>query len=86
MNWWQRLLRRKKMEEQLEKELRFHLDQHTAELIARGDRFAPRLVHARTIFDGGSTIIPLYSEFRATSGLPERRRFRSGVREWSNIF
>jgi predicted permease len=36
MNWWHRLLRRKKMEEQLEKEMRFHLDQHTAELMARG--------------------------------------------------
>ena len=36
MNWWQRLLRRKKMEEQLEKELRFHLDQHANELIASG--------------------------------------------------
>ena len=36
MIWWQRLLRRKKMEEQLEKELRFHLDQHASELIAKG--------------------------------------------------
>jgi len=36
MSWWHRLLRRKKMEEQLEKELRFHLEQHAAELIASG--------------------------------------------------
>src|SRR6266436_1177686 len=36
MNWWHRLLRRKKMEEHLEKELRFHLEQHTNELIAQG--------------------------------------------------
>jgi predicted permease len=36
MNWWHRLLRRKRMEAQLEKEMRFHLDQHTAELMARG--------------------------------------------------
>src|SRR3982074_2582984 len=36
MNWWERLLRRRKMEEQLEKELRFHLDQHATELIAHG--------------------------------------------------
>jgi hypothetical protein len=28
--------RRNKKEEQLEKELRFHLDEHTADLIARG--------------------------------------------------
>src|SRR6266478_6392159 len=36
MNWWHRLLRRKKMEEHLEKELRFHLEQHANELIAQG--------------------------------------------------
>jgi predicted permease len=36
MTWWQRLWRRNKLEEQLEKELRFHLDQHAADLIAQG--------------------------------------------------
>src|SRR5947209_11381275 len=36
MTWWRRLWIRKKMEEELEKELRFHLDQHTADLIAQG--------------------------------------------------
>src|SRR5499426_3595958 len=35
MTWWRRLWLRKKMEEELEKELRFHLDQHTADLIAQ---------------------------------------------------
>ena len=34
MNWLQRLWRRRQMEEQLEKELRFHLDQYESELIA----------------------------------------------------
>src|ERR1700719_3910011 len=33
MNWWQRLWRRKQMDEQLEKELRYHLEQHASELI-----------------------------------------------------
>src|SRR2546425_81894 len=36
MTWWQRLRRRRKMEEQLEKELRFHLEQHMSQLIGRG--------------------------------------------------
>src|SRR5262245_8285457 len=36
MTWWRRLWLRRKMEEELEKELRFHLDQHTADLIAQG--------------------------------------------------
>ena len=35
MNWWRRLLLGSKAEEQLEKELRFHLDQYTADLIER---------------------------------------------------
>jgi putative ABC transport system permease protein len=36
MTWWARLWRQRKMEEQLDKELLFHLDQHTADLIAQG--------------------------------------------------
>jgi predicted permease len=36
MTWWQRLTHRRKMEDQLEKELRFHLDQHVNELIEQG--------------------------------------------------
>jgi macrolide transport system ATP-binding/permease protein len=36
MTWWNQLRRRGQMEEQLEKELAFHLEQCTADLIARG--------------------------------------------------
>lgn len=36
MRFWQRLWRRKQMEEQLDNELRFHVEQHAADLIARG--------------------------------------------------
>jgi predicted permease len=36
MNWWKRLSRPTQMEAQLEKELSFHLEQHTLELVARG--------------------------------------------------
>ena len=36
MGWWRRLLRRKRIEEQLDKELRFHLDQLSSDLIAQG--------------------------------------------------
>src|SRR5215475_625377 len=36
MKWWRRFFRRRKQEEELEKELRFHLDQHTSDLIAQG--------------------------------------------------
>ena len=36
MNWWSRLFGLRRMEEQLEKELRFHLDHRISDLIARG--------------------------------------------------
>ncbi len=36
MTWWRRLWFRSQMEEQLDKELRFHIEQHTADLIADG--------------------------------------------------
>ncbi len=36
MNWWNRLLHRQSMEEQLDKELGFHIAQLTSDLIARG--------------------------------------------------
>ncbi len=36
MSWWHRLWQRQKMEQQLEKELLFHLEQHTKELIEQG--------------------------------------------------
>jgi len=36
MTWWHRLWHRGQMEDELDKELRFHLDQHTTDLIAQG--------------------------------------------------
>ena len=36
MTWWRCLWRRRQMEEQLERELSFHLDQHARDLIAQG--------------------------------------------------
>jgi putative ABC transport system permease protein len=36
MTWWHRLWRRRQVDEQLDKELLFHLDQHAADLVARG--------------------------------------------------
>jgi predicted permease len=36
MTWWKRLWRHKQLEQQLDQELRFHLDQHAATLIAQG--------------------------------------------------
>jgi predicted permease len=52
MNWWQRLLRRPEMEEKLDKELQFHLDQHTNDLIARGVSLAEARRRARMSIGG----------------------------------
>ena len=53
MNWWQRLLRRERMEEQLDKEMRFHLEQHASELIAGG--VEPREARRRARLTLGGT-------------------------------
>jgi predicted permease len=36
MNWWNRFRRRQQIDEQLERELAFHLEEHTSDLIAQG--------------------------------------------------
>jgi predicted permease len=36
MNWWNRLSHRTQMDEQLEKELNFHIEEHSSDLIAQG--------------------------------------------------
>src|ERR1044072_9579117 len=36
MTWWHRLFHRRQLEEQLEKELRHHLELHTSDLIEQG--------------------------------------------------
>src|SRR5437667_12313297 len=53
MTWWQRLWRRKRLEEELDKELRVHLDQHTDDLIAQG--YAPEEARRQAVLAlGGS--------------------------------
>src|SRR5580700_48198 len=52
MTWWHRLLQRKQMEEQLDKELGFHLEQHTADLVARGHDPAEARRQARLALGG----------------------------------
>jgi putative ABC transport system permease protein len=56
MTWWQSLWRRNKAEEQLDKEVRFHLDQHTADLIARGHSPAEARRQARLAIGGAEQV------------------------------
>src|SRR5579883_156952 len=36
MSWWQRIFHARRLEDELDRELEYHLDQHAADLIARG--------------------------------------------------
>ena len=36
MTWWQRLWQRHELDDQLDKEIRFHIEEHTARLVAEG--------------------------------------------------
>jgi predicted permease len=66
MNWWSRLWRRKLMEEELEKELRFHLDQHENDLIARGRSAAQAKRDARIALGGPEQVKQHCREARGT--------------------
>ena len=51
MNWWTRWRHRDRLDDLLDKELRFHLDQHTADLRAQG--YAPDEARRRARLDLG---------------------------------
>jgi len=56
MTWWRRLLHRDRMEEQLDRELRYHLDQYAADLIARGETPTEARRRAQIEFGGAEQI------------------------------
>ena len=71
MNWWQRLLRRQKMEAQLEKEMRFHLEQHTKDLIAGGVSPAEAQRRARMALGGPEQVKEECRDARGTRWLED---------------
>jgi predicted permease len=71
MTWLNRLLRRKQMEEQLEKELRFHLEQHAADLIARGHDPAEARRQARLALGGPEQVREECRDARGTRWLED---------------
>jgi predicted permease len=71
MNWWQRLLGRGKMEEQLEKEMRFHLEQHANELIASGVSPAEARRRARMALGGPEQVKEECRDARGTRWLED---------------
>jgi predicted permease len=71
MTWWQRLTRRNQMEEQLEKEMRFHLEQHVADLIARGHSPAEARRLARLALGGPEQVKEECRDARGTRWLED---------------
>ncbi|HEY7335963.1 MAG TPA: ABC transporter permease [Bryobacteraceae bacterium] len=77
MNWWRRLLRRKQIEEQLDKELRFHLERQVADLIAGGHDPEQARRLARLAFGGPEQIKEECRDARGTRWVED---FGSDVR------
>jgi predicted permease len=71
MNWWPRLWRRSQMEEQLEKELRFHIEQHSADLIAQGQSPAAARRQARLALGGPEQVKEHCRDARGTRWLED---------------
>ena len=71
MNWWQRLLRREKVEEQLDKEVRFHLEQHASELMAGGVEPREAWRRARLTLGGAEKVKEECRDARGTRWLED---------------
>jgi hypothetical protein len=71
MTWWQRLWRRTQMEQQLDKELRFHLDRHAADLIARGVHPERAMREARLALGGPEQVKEQCRDARGTRWLED---------------
>jgi putative ABC transport system permease protein len=69
MTWWHRLIRRRKKEEDLEKELGFHLDQHAADLVARGHDPEEARRQARLALGGPEQVKEMCRDARGTRWL-----------------
>lgn len=69
--WWHRLWRRNQMEEQLDKELRFHLEEHAADLIARGLPPAEARRQARLALGGPEQVKEECRDARGTRWLED---------------
>jgi predicted permease len=81
MTWWQRLWRRKKLEEQLDKELRFHLDRHAADLVAGGQKPGEARRQARLALGGLEQVKESCRDARGTRWLEDLvQDFRYAVR------
>jgi predicted permease len=71
MNWWQRLWHRNELERQLDKELRFHLEQYADDLVARGTDSDEAIRQARIVFGGTEQMKEQCRDARGTRWLED---------------
>ena len=71
MTWWRRLWRRSELEAQLDAEMRFHLDQHAADLIARGVDPEEAARRARLALGGAEQVKEQCRDARGTRWLED---------------
>ena len=71
MTWWQRVWRRRQLDEQLDKELSFHLDQHTRDLIAGGQDPLEAQRQARLALGGNVQVTEQCRDARGTRWLDD---------------
>jgi putative ABC transport system permease protein len=84
MRWLQRLLFRRRREERLDEELRFHVDQHATELTARGVPAAEARRRARLAIGGPEQVKESCRDARGTRWLEDLwQDFRYGLRTLS---
>ena len=74
MSWWSRLFLRTRMEDQLEKELGFHLDEHERALIARGHSPVQARREARLALGGPEQVKEKCRDARGTRWAEELRQ------------
>ena len=80
MSWWGRFRRRAKLEEQLDKELRFHLEQHAADLVERGSDPGEARRQARLAIGGPEQVKESCRDARGTRWLEDLlQALRDGV-------
>src|SRR5262245_26142405 len=71
MNRWQRLWQRQQMEEHLNKEVQFHIEQHAADLMARGIERENAWRQARLAIGGPEQVKESCRDARGTRWLEE---------------
>jgi predicted permease len=83
MKWLRRLFNRRKQENELEKELRFHLEQHTADLIEQGLDPEEARRRARLALGGPEQVKEMCRDARGTRWLGDLAQdLRYAVRMW----